>query len=183
MPEDLNFVDRYAEALYQVTHSDNKTTQVVKDLGVLQQLLQAIPKYFVYLSAPITSFSKQKAVIQVLTKKYKFNQLTENFLFMICANRRLKYVQQIIAYFFTLHQKSQEILEVEIKSASALTDKQKKEIEQYLEKTLKKKIMLNLVVDLEILGGLIIKIGSIVVDNSVINKVNKIRFEKEDFIE
>ena len=115
-------------------------------------------------------------------KQYKFNNLTKNFLLMLCVNGRLNYLQQIISRFIVLCQEAQGILVADVKSAAKLTEKQLKEVAGYLEKKLGKKILLNATVDPKILGGLIIKMGSMVVDNSISNKISKFKFNTEDFI-
>ena len=81
-----------------------------------------------------------------------------------------------------LCQEAQGILVADVKSAAKLTEKQLKEVAGYLEKKLGKKILLNATVDPKILGGLIIKTGSMVVDNSISNKISKFKFNTEEFI-
>ena len=182
MMYDFNLIDRYAGALYQVADTKGKLLHVVKDMDVFQQFIQVLPKYFVYLGAVITKFSIQKSVIQVLTKHYKLSEITENFLLTLCINGRFGCLQQVLTRFFELYQEGKGIRVVEVKSVTKLTDNQIKLLKQHLEKKEKKEIILNLVVDPAILGGLIIKSGSKVIDDSIINKINKIRFNTIDFI-
>ncbi len=179
---DLNLIDRYARALYQVAGTNNKLIHVVKDLSVFQQIMYALPKYFVFLSAVISKFAMQKSAIQTLAQHYKLNGITLNFLLVVCKNGKLGCLQLILTRFFEINQEDKGIQIVEIKSATTLTENQIKDLEQHFEKEEKKKNLLKLVVDPRILGGLIIKSGSKVIDNSIINKVNKMRFNTVDFI-
>jgi F-type H+-transporting ATPase subunit delta len=182
MTQNFNLIDRYAQALYQVTEANGKIKQIVDDANLCSEVLLALPKYFSYLSAPVSELDMQKSVIQTLSKQYKFNNLTKNFLLMLCVNGRLNYLQQIISRFIVLCQEAQGILVADVKSAAKLTEKQLKEVAGYLEKKLGKKILLNATVDPKILGGLIIKTCSMVVDNSISNKISKFKFNTEEFI-
>lgn len=182
MTQNFNLIDRYAQALYQVADASGKMKQIVSDTSLCSKILLALPKYFAYLGAPVSDLDAQKSVIQTLSKQYKFNNLTRNFLLMLCINGRLNSLQEIISRFIVLCQEAQGMLVADIKSAAKLTEKQLKEIAVYLEKKLGKKIILNTIVDPKILGGLIIKTGSKVVDNSIANKINKIKFNTDDFI-
>ena len=103
MTQNFNLIDRYAQALYQVTEANGKIKQIVDDANLCSEVLLALPKYFSYLSAPVSELDMQKSVIQTLSKQYKFNNLTKNFLLMLCVNGRLNYLQQIISkekYFY-----------------------------------------------------------------------------------
>ena len=181
MIEDTNIIQRYAQALYQVAKTNSKLPQILADLGIVSQLLKALTSQFEYLSAPVAVFSLQKATFELLAKKYKFSPLTTNFLFMLCLNRRLHWLRLILDKFALLHKHAQGILDVEIRSAVKLSDKQVKEITTYLDKKLKKHSEANLIIDPALLGGLIIKFGSIEIDNSVANRLNRIRFNTRDF--
>ena len=182
MTQNFNLIDRYAHALYQAADANDKIKQIVGDANLCSEILLALPEYFIYLGAPVSDLDTQKAVIQTLSKQYKFNNLTKNFLLMLSINGRLNCLQEIISRFIVLCQEAQGILVADVKSAAKLTEKQIKEISGYLEKKLGKKIIINAIVDPKILGGLIIKTGSMVVDNSISNKIDKIKFNTDDFI-
>ena len=182
MTQDFNLIDRYSQALYQASYESGKIKQIAEDASLCSKILLSLPKYFSYLSSPVSDLNMQKLVIQTLSKQYKFNNLTKNFLLMLCINGRLNSLQEIISRFILLCQEAQGILVADIKSATKLTEKQLKEITVNLEKKLNKKILLNTTVDPELFGGLIIKIGSKILDNSISNKINKIKFNTDDFI-
>jgi ATP synthase F1 delta subunit len=182
MAQNFNLIDRYAQALYQATEASGKMKQIVDDISLCSRILLASPEYFMYLAAPVCELQMQKSVIQTLSKQYKFNNLIKNFLLMLCVNGRLNFLKQILSTFIMLYQEAQGILVADVKSAAELTENQIKEIAKYLEKKLDKKILLNTVVDPKIMGGLIIKMNFTVIDNSISNKINKIKFNTEELI-
>lgn len=181
MSDGLIVLERYAKGLYQVAEKSNRLGNIASDLKLLLQLIHNLPKYFEYIAAPITTFSNQRAAIKLFTDKCNFDKITENFLLVVCQNKKLGYLSDIIDKFFSYHKNMENIVEVEIKSAVTLSDQQVVEIRSNLEQKLKKKIELNLEVSPEILGGLIIRIGMVEIDNSVANRLSRFKFNTASF--
>ena len=94
---------------------------------------------------------------------------------MIAANRRLFAVQDIIKAFRAIAAKDRGEVTAEVTSAVALSDAQTAELKQALKATVGKDVTLNASVDPSLLGGLIVKVGSRMVDSSLRTKLQSLK--------
>lgn len=181
MVAEPSILERYVQSLYKVAKDAGKLEKISADFVLLLQLLNNMPDLFKYLSAPIISFYKLQKFIEVVSKKFNFDEVTMNFLLTLGQNKRLVLLKEIIIAFTVYAKEQTGLIEVKVKSAAVLSDKQLTDIQLTIEKQLEKKVELNSIVDPLLLGGLIIQIGSIEVDNSVANRLNRFKFNAESF--
>ena len=85
------------------------------------------------------------------------------------------YLSSIISQFININTQKRGKILADVTSADKLSDKQKNEINDQLKSTLGKKLSLNFKVDKKIIGGLIIKVGSKMIDSSLASKINKLK--------
>lgn len=100
------------------------------------------------------------------------NESAQNLLQVLAKNRRLQVLTAVFQQFEILKAEQEKLLQVEVTSFSDLTDKQCNEMSQSLKDRLKRDIHLNVTIDKTILGGAVIRAGSLVIDGSVRNKLN-----------
>ena len=101
--------------------------------------------------------------------------LTNTFLKVISSNKRFAKLSSIISQFININSQKRGDVLADVISAEELSDNQKKEITDQLKSTLGKKLSLNFFVDKKIIGGLIVKVGSKMVDSSLATKINKLK--------
>ena len=111
---------------------------------------------------------------KILSKK-KVDVLTNTFLKVISSNKRFAKLSSIISQFININSQKRGDVLADVTSAEELSDNQKKEITDQLKSTLGKKLSLSFYVDKKIIGGLIVKVGSKMVDSSLATKINKLR--------
>lgn len=168
---------RYADALLDLAEAKKAVPKVHKDLTELKAMIEASEQLQLFVDSPLVSKKEQLNVIDALVKKAKFQSLTHNFLGTLIENRRLGALLNIIERFFALaSQRSGEII-VQVKTAHALDKAQEKEISALLSKELGKDIVVDAKVDPSILGGMIVKVGSQMIDDSVLRKLERLKAE------
>jgi F-type H+-transporting ATPase subunit delta len=123
-----------------------------------------------------TIAEKQKVdAMLALAAKAKFSKTTSDFLGTVASSNRLFALPAMIDAFFALIAKKNGIVPVSVISAIELDKKQTDEITDTLKKALGSSIALSLKVDASLLGGLMIKIGSVLIDSSLRSKVQQLK--------
>ncbi|WP_322803365.1 F0F1 ATP synthase subunit delta [Vibrio alfacsensis] len=98
----------------------------------------------------------------------------QNLIKVMAENGRLKALPDVCEQFFVLKQEHEKEIDVEVISASELSDEQQANISTKLEARLERKVKLNCSVDETLLGGVIIRAGDLVIDNSARGRLNRL---------
>lgn len=165
--------NKYAKAAFNIAKKDGLVEKFLSDLKLFTDNFSE--KFIKELSSPTISKSALGEVISEVGKKLTLNTKVIQFLVTIAEARRIKLIGEIYKNFVSLTKESKNILEAEVTSVIALNDKQLEEIRSALQKKyLGKSIEINKVIDKNILGGIVIKIGSLVIDASLKNQLDQI---------
>ncbi len=166
---------RYAAALFDLANDEKKVAEVEADLGRFRDLLDMSSDLTSLVRSPLYSSAEQSAAIEKLASKVGIGALTTNFLKLIARNRRLFAVSDMIRSFRALVAKSRDEVTAEVTSAVALSDEQIAELKSTLKASVGKDVQLATRVDPSLLGGLIVKIESRMVDSSLRTKLSNLR--------
>lgn len=166
---------RYAAALFDLANDENKAADVESDLAKFQDLLDMSSDLTNLVRSPLYSAEEQSAAIEKLAAKAGIGQLTTNFLKLLSKNRRLFAISDMIRAYRALLAKSRGEVTAEVTSAVALDEDQLAELKQTLKASVGKDVQLATRVDPSLLGGLIVKIGSRMVDSSLRTKLFNLR--------
>ena len=175
MIESSGLTGRYAKALYELATEKKLVSKIVKDFHDIKTLLENNDMFLNMMKNPsISKVDKQSSVIAVLTKM-KVDKLTIKFCGTLAVNGRLSYLKQIQDVFLSLVSKINGEVQAEVTSAFKLDKDQQKQVETAVsEATGVKKISLSLIVDETLIAGLIVKIGSKMIDSSIKTKLNRL---------
>lgn len=179
MNSELSIVTQYARALYKAACNKNKLDVIRSQLITLNDLIKNYPQQFMRLSAAISTYGARKNIFTQLSKLYSFDPLTLNFLLTLSFHNRLSKLGQIIDNFTTYDNNQKKILSGRIISANPIDQAQKKEINSRLKTQLNQTIQLDYQVDPDILGGMIIQIGMLQIDNSMRNKLQRFKLNTQ----
>lgn len=127
-----------------------------------------------YLANPIWSDVDKKDVLVQIGSKLKLSAETVSCLDIISNNRRFGALPLILQEFLHVFYRRSGIQEVEVESVKELSAAQDKKLQANLEKVLGKKVVVSYKIRPELIGGLRIKFGSEMIDNSVISKLNRL---------
>ena len=175
MSESSGLTNRYAKALYELAEEKKLVSKIVKDFQEIKTLLENNDMFVNMIINPAISKADKLSSITAVLKKMKVDQLTIKFCGTLAANGRLNYLKQIQDVFFTLVSKTNGEVQAEVTSSSKLDKDQQKQVEtEVSEATGVKKITLSLKVDETLIAGLIVKIGSKMIDSSIKTKLNRL---------
>ncbi|MFV0367772.1 MAG: F0F1 ATP synthase subunit delta [Hyphomicrobiaceae bacterium] len=171
---------RYAAALFDLANEENQVAQVEGDLGTFQSLLDMSDDLTGMVKSPLYSSEEQSAAIETLADKAGIGGLTKHFLLLVTKKRRLPIVRDIIKAFRALLAQSRGEVTAEVTSAVALNEAQVNELKETLKASVGKDVNLDTRIDPALLGGLVVKIGSRMVDTSLRTKLSKLRLSLKE---
>ncbi len=127
------------------------------------------------IKSPLVSSQDKLSILDKLLLKINANKLTSTFLKVLEKNKRFSNLASIISQFININSQKRGDVLADVTSADKLNDEQKTNITNQLKNILGDKLSLNFDVDKNIIGGLIVKVGSKMIDTSLINKINKLK--------
>ena len=167
--------DRYAAALYDLAAEKKLVDPVLEDLSNLKNMLKDNKELSLVIKSPLITSIDKLNIFESLLKKINANELTSTFLKVIQKNKRFSNLASIITQFMNINSQKRGDVLADITSADELNDEQKNNITNQLKSILGDKLSLSFDVDKDIMGGLIVKVGSKMIDTSLANKINKLK--------
>ena len=167
--------DRYASALYDLAIENKAVDFVLENLNSLKSIINASKELQLVVKSPLIISSDKLEIILKLISEQNFNKLSITFLKVISKNKRFSSLPSIILQFININAKKRGDVLADVTSADDLSDHQQQDIKEQLRKILGEKLSLNFKVDKNIIGGLIVKVGSKMIDTSLANKINKLK--------
>jgi F-type H+-transporting ATPase subunit delta len=166
---------RYASALFELAQEAKSTDAVAGDLDRFDAMIQSSPDLQRLVRNPIFTAEEQERAIGALLARAELTGLTANFIRLVAAKRRLFALPDMIRAFRELVATSKGIVRAQVTLAHAPSDAVMNDIKSALREVAKAEIALDVKIDPSLIGGLIVKIGSRMVDASVRTKLNSIR--------
>jgi len=167
--------NRYVGALIDLAEESKALKAVEKDFSDLSNSLKKSNDLQSFVRSPLLSEAKQINVIEALAKKGKFNEITTNFLKVLVSNRRLNILADVLAAFDTQISKRRGEVIVQVETAQDLSAAQIKNLQEILKKETGADIALNTKVSPEILGGMVVTVGSHMIDDSIARKLERLK--------
>jgi F-type H+-transporting ATPase subunit delta len=158
---------RYATALYDLAESASKLDQVAADLKSLRSMINDSDDLNRVISSPVLTRNEQVRAMTALCGKAGMDELTGNFVGTVAQNRRLFALDGMIkAYLSELSRRRGEA-SAQVISAKTLSDAQLQAVSDVLKKAVGTKVSVEPHVDESLLGGMIVKVGSRMIDTSL----------------
>ena len=172
---------RYAGALFELARDEKAVDSVKKDLESFDALIAESPDQNRLVRSPVFGVDYQLKAISAILAKAQITGLAANFLRVITTNRRLFALREIIRGYRALVAKYKGEVSAQITVAEKLSDANLDALKGALKSvTGGKDIDLDVKIDPAIIGGLIVKVGSRMVDSSLRTKLNSIKFAMKE---
>ncbi len=166
---------RYASALYDLADAEKALDAVAEDLSALSLMIDGSDDLNRLLRSPVISRDEQEKALLAIIDKAGMNKLTRNFAGVIAQNRRLFALQNMIDAYQAILASHRGETTAEVVSAKALTDAQLTALNDALKQAVGTNVSVDAKVDPGLLGGLIVKVGSLMVDSSLNTKLQQLR--------
>jgi F-type H+-transporting ATPase subunit delta len=166
---------RYATALFELARDEKSIDAVKSDLERFEAMLADSPDLTRLVRSPVFSAEVQARALAVVLDKAGISGIAANFLKVLTANRRLFAVTDVIRAFRALVAKFRGEATADVTVAEQLNDRNLDALKTALKSVTGKDVALNVKVDPSIIGGLVVKLGSRMVDSSLRTKLNSIK--------
>ena len=170
----ITSAERYSLALFELSEETKLLSQIEKDVTSMLNLIHQSNDFSNLVKDPTIMQDDLLNVINTITETYKFDKLFKNFLSFLIEKRRFFFVEHILESFIETCSRKRGELRAELKSAKNLSSDEISKITDLLSKNFNSKIKLNYKHDESLIGGLVVQVGSTMVDTSIKNKLRQI---------
>ena len=166
---------RYALALFELADEQRKLDAVADDLKALDAAIDENEDLRRMMASPVIGRAEQGQAIGALLQQAGADELTQRFVSVSAANRRLYALRDIIkAYLAELAKRRGEVT-AEVTSAQSLSDEQARAVEQALQQVEGRNVALSMKVDPALIGGMVVKVGSRMIDSSLRTQLERMK--------
>ncbi len=158
---------RYALAVFDLVKESNGIKALEADVGALEGALKDSAEFRDLISSPVYSREDQAGAVSAIASKMKLSGTLANTLGLMASNRRLFVLPQLLSVLKDMIAEEKGEVTAEVTSAAALTKAQATKLAAGLKKTVGKDVKLNVSVDESLIGGLVVKVGSKMIDTSI----------------
>lgn len=166
---------RYATALFDLAKEKGEIDGTEDDLIVLESMLDRSGDLNRLIRSPVIARDEQGRAMAAVVEKIGLGDLTKKFIGLLARNRRLFVLRRIIRSFVELSATGRGEVTAEVASAMSLSELQLSAIADQLSRAVGKNVVVRSRVDGNLLGGLVVKIGSRMVDNSLRSKLQRMK--------
>ena len=166
---------RYGGVLFDLAQEKKVLSSVLKEADLLRQSIQKDPHAWAQVVNPTLPLQTQRHIVESLAASLKFGHLMKRFLMVLCQNRRLSHLHSILDEFTVLTQLSEGIVEGVLETASELTKKEMDALQKSLKAQLGKDISLTQNIKENLVAGVVLRIGSMMIDASLGTRLNKLK--------
>ena len=164
---------RYSLALYELAIESNMLSEIEVHSASIINLVTSSEDFKSLIKNPTNKKEDQLNALNKISEQYKLNKLLTKFLSFLISRRRFFYVDKILKSFGETCSIKRGELKAELISAKDLTENEVNNIKEELTKNFSSKIKLNYKHDASLIGGLIVQVGSTMVDTSIKNKLQQ----------
>jgi F-type H+-transporting ATPase subunit delta len=166
---------RYATALFELARDAGALDKVAADLDFVKTLIEQSADLRRLVRSPIIGRAEQGKAMDAVLARAEVHDLTRRFVGVIASNRRLFSLESIIAAFKQLLAKSRGELTAVVSTAQPLDDAQRAALDASLRRAVGVKVAVETKVEPELLGGMVVRIGSRMFDSSLRSKLQRLQ--------
>lgn len=167
--------ERYATAVFDLAKEGRDLKSLEADVAALQAAMADSADLRTLLTSPLYSRDQQGAAISAIAQKMALSVTTANVLALLASKRRLFVLPQLLAVLEVRLAGERDEVTAEVTTAKKLTKAQADKLAKALKAQVGKTVMIKETVDEGIIGGLIVKVGSKMIDTSIASKLNALQ--------
>ena len=175
--EQIKIAKRYVGSLFAGLDTDKDIDQAAKDIVDLGNMIESSKDLQVFIRTPLLSEAEQVAGIENLATKAKLSTPVKNLLRLLAKNRRLQVLPAIVWETQQYLAEKSGIVPVSVSTARELTAADQKKIQTEIKAVVGKDILMQTHVDESLIGGLVVRVESTLIDGSIKTKLDKLERE------
>ena len=165
---------RYALALFELGQENSELNRMEIESKNLQDLFKKSSEFMSLVKDPTYKRNEQLEAIKMISDRFKFTNTFSKFLSFLCFKRRLFFLERILNDLLQLVSKSRGEIKAQLSSSKELSQVEIENIQKELSENFTSKIKLDYKYDPTLVGGLIIQVGSIMIDTSIKNRLKRL---------
>ncbi len=158
---------RYARSLFNLAKEENVLDKFYQDVQTLAQLEQEVPETFAVLGNDLLDYNGRLGATSEISDRLGLHPLIQNFLLLLVKKDRVENLSRILKEFVRYRDEHIGIVRVELQQSSTPSQESLNRVEKLLEEKLKKKVVASGSIKTDMIGGMIIKVGTTIYDGSV----------------
>ena len=166
--------ERYARALFDLALEENAVDATEADLGRVRAIMDESEDFMRLVKSPVFTADEQMTAVAAVLDRAEITGIVGNFVRVVATNRRLFSLPGIILAFSNILTDHRGEQVAEVTTAQPLSDEDLGALKASLKDALGKDVAIDAKVDADLLGGLVVKVGSQMVDSSVRTKLNSL---------
>ncbi|WP_298839273.1 F0F1 ATP synthase subunit delta [uncultured Roseobacter sp.] len=166
---------RYATAVFEIAREGKAVKKLEADIDALQAALSDSGDFNALIHSPVYTRDEQAGAISAIAQKMSLSETTANTLALMAQKRRLFVLPQLLSTLQELIAADKGEVTAEVVSAKALTKTQSDKLAKTLKASTGKDVKLKASVDESLIGGLVVKVGSRMIDTSIRSKLNSLQ--------
>ena len=170
----ITSAERYSLALFELSEENNLLNQIEGQALSMVNLINQSDDFSNLVKDPTINQKDLSNVINKIVQNNKFDTLFKNFLNFLIQKRRFFFIERILKSFIETCSRKRGELKAELRSAKNLSSEEISKITELLTQNFSSKIKLNYKYDESLIGGLVVQVGSTMVDTSIKNKLQQI---------
>ena len=170
----VSAVNSYSQALYEIADENKLLNEIEEQVTALIKLIAESDDFNLLIKDPTNKKEDQLNIINLISEKFNFNQLLKKFLSFLVLKRRLFYLDKILKDFNLISSKKRGEVVAKLTVAKELNENEIDKIKKELTQNFGSNVKLNYKYDPSLIGGLIIQVGSVMIDASINNKLQQI---------
>ena len=165
--------ERYSRALFEVSRDSDDLDKVENDIKNFKLIYDKNLEVRNFIKDPSQIITEQNKLVNLISDKLKFSKNVQKFLLLLIEKRRIFFVNKIIESFLRLCSQKRGEIKASLISSKELSQTELNEISTDLSKSMGSTLKFDYKVDKELIGGLKLQLGSIMIDTSIRNKLKK----------
>ena len=167
--------ERYATAIFEIAKENKDLPGLETGINDLAAVLGESADLRDLIASPLVSRAEQEGAITAIADKMGLNAILRNTLGLMAQKRRLFVVPQLVQVLRDMLADERGEVTADVASAIALTKTQMEKLSRTLSQRVRKTVTINATVDENLIGGLVVKVGSKMIDSSIRSKLNSLQ--------
>ena len=164
---------RYALALYELSKENDLTQEFESNILNFLKIYKSNQDLVNFIKNPTNTIESQKIVFEKILNNLKLNKLMKNFFLILIIKKRIFFIDKIFDEFLKLISTKRGEISANLISSKKIDKENLLNIEKEISTSLNRSIKMNYKLDENLIGGIIIQIGSLMIDTSLKNKLQK----------
>ena len=172
--------ERYSQALFELAKEKDMLEKTAQDVLFVQSLMDEHPELYRYLQLPDVSVDRKKTAMERILEG-SVDRPMAGLIQLLIQKSRIGYLTEILAGYQNLLRDEKQQVQVWVTSAVSLSEAELSKIVKTLEQSLHKEILMEQIVDPSLIGGVIVRVGDKVYDNSIRSSLERLSRHLKDF--